>query len=202
MDESEATHFGPETKRPVSEAWDAKSYLWPDPHEGPWALTLFFDEIDGRPECVGLSIRSDGDAVPLMGTNVRPQRLTTQVLRSIPFARAVRSARQALTWIWAERAAGNLGKDGQGIAQRVAPKWQKRGRRDYGDEHYRNVAEVYTAAWKAGDAPTRAVAEWGQVSRSAAANWVSRCRHMGLLGQTEKRKPGGIQTDGKGGERT
>jgi transposase-like protein len=32
------------------------SILWPDPHEGPWCIVGHWENVDGRPECIGLEI--------------------------------------------------------------------------------------------------------------------------------------------------
>ncbi|CAN5388826.1 hypothetical protein BH10ACT8_BH10ACT8_11320 [soil metagenome] len=52
------------------------------------------------------------------------------------------------------------------------------------------VAEVYVAAWTAGDSPTRAVAEHFTISHSAAAKRVSRAREAGFLPQTKQGRAG------------
>ena len=64
----------------------------------------------------------------------------------------------------------------------------------YGPAHFVEVAAVYTGAHVEGKHPTKAVADHFHVARSTAAKWVARCRSpkLGLLGDTVKRKAGGI----------
>jgi hypothetical protein len=71
----------------------------------------------------------------------------------------------------------------------------------YGPDHFAKVAAVYTTAHRAGKHPTKAVADHFHVARSTAAKWVARCRSpkLGLLGDTVKRKAGGIMPPDKEG---
>jgi hypothetical protein len=78
---------------------------------------------------------------------------------------------------------------------------RRRGRRPgHGPEFWTQLAAIYTAAWKRGENPTRAVAEaralGGPRSRTAAAHLVSRARKQGYLGPTEQGRAGGITPAG------
>jgi hypothetical protein len=64
----------------------------------------------------------------------------------------------------------------------------------YGDEHYREVARIYSQAWRKGDRhPTLTVATKYTVARSTAAKWVSTARQRGFLGPTPARRAGGVK---------
>ena len=92
------------------------------------------------------------------------------------------------------------------------PERQKSGRRTYGEEHFRRVAQVYAAAYTDASAlrvsPTQTVADyftraWGEpVSYTQAAKWVARCREpgRGLLGPTRRGKAGGVLPSAKPNE--
>lgn len=67
----------------------------------------------------------------------------------------------------------------------------------YSQDDLRRVAEVYSAAIVHHvTGPTKLVAEVLGVSRSSASKLVAKCRKAGLLGQTEKRKAGGVLPQG------
>ena len=58
----------------------------------------------------------------------------------------------------------------------------------YGPEHFEEVARVYRGAFARNRTPTRDVARHFDVTESAAAKWVTRCREMGLLPTTTRGK--------------
>lgn len=62
------------------------------------------------------------------------------------------------------------------------------GRRPLGDDHYRQVAEAYSAACEDGLPPTTTVAEQSRVSKTTAAKWVARARDLGYLPPTTRGK--------------
>lgn len=107
----------------------------------------------GRYRCTGFSLRQKADG---------PE-VTSSALRSVPVARLVRNA----------------------ITPTDAPKVDKIVKKFNGrtptDETLRSLAEVYTSAYFAGDAPKRAVAERFQISTSAASRWIARARAAGHL---------------------
>jgi hypothetical protein len=187
-----------------SKTLQKSTVLWPAedaPEWAPeWMVTLLWDEIDGRMECVGVEVRSDANAP--VSPPLRPQPLTTALVRSIPLGQLIADERRRLAGVWDEVAAlphpeGAPLPLGSARYRKRAESFRAGKRRDYGDDHYRAVAEVYAAAWRRGEPPTRAVQEWasdvyGSVSRSAAANWVATCRTMGLLAPTEQRRAGGV----------
>jgi len=64
-----------------------------------------------------------------------------------------------------------------------------RTKRDLGEDHYREVAQVYAAAVRTGK-PTQAVAEHFQVAKSSAAKKVARARVKGFLPATQRGRVG------------
>ncbi|MBK9180970.1 MAG: hypothetical protein IPM45_15660 [Acidimicrobiales bacterium] len=165
--------------------------LWPDPFAGPWAVTVHYAEVDGRVEPVGLDVRSfrevDGGAVRPAAPRGRLAPITATVVRSLPTAALVRATRRFLV----ESARKEAKSEKRPAAQRRALTTAA-DRLDVpeGDELTR-AAAVYRQAWRSGDpAPTRAVAEALGVGRNVAAKRVARCRRLGLLPPTERRRAG------------
>jgi hypothetical protein len=171
-----------------------------------WWVILRFGLLAGRVECTGMEVLGDPD-----GNDHAP--LTSSALRKLPFGTFVDDARRgyregvhrgasmdpdAAGW-----APGLSRKDREALASASRADARERlgrleldderrrfGRpRAYGAEHYAKVAEIYTAAWRQGGNPTMEVAERFQTSRSAAAKWVARARHKGLLPLTTKGRP-------------
>jgi hypothetical protein len=60
------------------------------------------------------------------------------------------------------------------------------------DENLRQVAELYRAALKRGDAPTQTVADGMNVARSTAARWVAKARESGFLGPAIRGRAGEV----------
>jgi transposase len=176
---------------------------WPDAVKGPWQVTFHWAEIDSRAECVGIDLRgfrtseeSDlqglravhgaGDGAPVAAT----------LPRRVPLARLMREAREDQREIAKALAAGLL-KVPTGSKSRIRretarqiPAFEAERRpgrpRRLDDEHFREVAEVYRAAFST--APTKHVAQHFFTSRSAAAKWVARAREMGLLENPPERR--------------
>jgi hypothetical protein len=131
---------------------------------------------------VGLDVRSFREAegpVPLQ-TGKEPRRITSEILRVLPFGELVARGLVAGRRIWSaalpEGAEGEV-RQARGGFEAADP--SKGGRpRLYPDSHYARVALLYA---QVREAPTKAVAERFGVSRSAAAKWVARCRERGLL---------------------
>ena len=190
--------------------------LWPDPDRGPWLLVLHWTRVDGRIECTGLELRSARQGHEPRGSlllthDVEPTRLTTTVLRALPFAATVQDTKRAMghfTEWWASQAKGrrrlrpdpNLAPPPAELVRR-AEEWREsaHGRGgappQYGPEHFARVAQVYTDAISAGRSdPRQAVKEWAatakkNASSSAVAKWIARARKMGLLAPTTRGRP-------------
>jgi hypothetical protein len=183
-----------------------------------WWIYLRFGEIGGRIECIGVEVMGNPDL-----PDQAP--VTALALRSLPFGKLVDRARRA----YREALAAAAGEESEGagwspgltpaereeIARRVRDDVGHRlalaeqdaganrtGRPSlYSPEHFARVAEVYTAAWRAGGNPTEEVARRFGTSRSAAAKWVARTRAMGLLLPTTKGKAGGLAPPARKGRR-
>jgi hypothetical protein len=159
---------------------------WPDPEHGPWSIDFRFETIAGRTECVGFEVLpSDG-----------PKALTATVVKSLPFGRLSDIARRLNahdTTFFA--LVSSESEQTQLIAEaeryRRGP-GSKAGRPALTTEHLRAVADVYVKAYEAGSqAPVKQVSEVFHCSRSTATGWIRRARAAGILGPTEKRRPGG-----------
>jgi transposase len=156
-----------------------------------YLVTLDFAEVGGRLECVRFSI---GAAVETPDAP-EPEPVTASAIRSVPLQRLIDKALAEETKNlrrWARRAgdsdSGDYLQARAAAAEASLPRAQGRPR-EYSEEHFKEVADAYTRAWKIGDRPTKAVAEQWQVSRSTAAKWVARARATGLLPATERGRP-------------
>jgi hypothetical protein len=179
-------------------------------------VVLRFAWVDGRAECVAMEVGADlGDP-----DAPDPQPLTATNLRSIQLGELREQAARAYreTVIAASEAAGFLNTDTptpaderalatlreRGRAERsVASAKPLRGRTgrpvERGPEHLAQVAKVYRDAFRAGERPTKVVAETWKVSRTTAAKWVARAREAGLLGPTTQRRAGGVPIEDRPG---
>lgn len=145
--------------------------LWPDAKRGPWNLITSWTFVNGRMECVGVELRSyvadpEGVDVDFAAAQKRsksgPRAVTATTWRQVPIASIMSDEReQTVGWLAAN--------DEQGAEQ-----WGG----------LAEVANVYTAAWHAGQPPTKSVAEHFDITSSAAAKRVARARDAGLLPPT------------------
>jgi hypothetical protein len=173
---------------------------WPDEDLGPWLLGLYWSEVEGRIECVGMELRSvrrpaadeEAPGSPWRGGRGRleiPSVLSTAVLRDLPLGRIVQDTKRSQAgfrrW-WA-----GLERERRRELLAKAKAWEGHhagGPRGYGYRHFEEVAAIYRAAQGPDAAPgrakpTTAVAEHYGVTKSTAAKWVARARspEMGLL---------------------
>lgn len=185
------------------------SVLWPDPQTGPWWLMFRWAMVSGRPECVGVDIRSCRETgqdwppeLPLWSQT--PPTLTWEVWRSLPVPTIVRDLRQHFAQLdarwWREMAEDPAMADNEGDRmelRRSAAKAEARvaGATALPSSVYEEVARVYREAWQAGDNPTQAVATHFTLTASAAAKRVMRARQAGLLPATRKGKGGAEMLD-------
>jgi hypothetical protein len=162
--------------------------------------------VNGRRECVGIDVRSfkvdEDGAYRLLRRGGRLEVVTTALIRSLPVASLVRDIRRGLSDL-ASHVAGDPERSEKDRATLLARSSElaKSPRRVHEDDHFAKVADIYRAAWSAGDPPTKAVAEQMGATRSAAAKWVARARQLGLLGATEQRVAGGVQAGRRKGTR-
>lgn len=171
-----------------------------------WRVLLGWRLVDGRYEPATLEIISDrANRAPLNAT----------LLRKLPMGYLIEEGRrgqiQSLQW-WrdvlnelsnpseemGDSYVGGIG--GEYVLEAIPAQLEvfqnPARRRRYDDEHWTRVATVYDHAWATGSAPTKAVAESFEVTRSTAAKWVAICRTMDLLPPTEKTKPRGNPVKG------
>jgi hypothetical protein len=181
--------------------------------EGGGRLVVRFgwEVVRGRLEATGMEVESS-----------RP--LAAEVVRSVRWASVVEDARRRYLALAQTAAAGRLEEifgslytdarqdTREEVAERVTGRAQETlsaleerpgrpGRpRQYGREHFEEVARIYSEAYAKGEPPTRTVAERFQVSRSAAAKWVARARDAGLLPEAEGTRPRGRTAEAQGEE--
>lgn len=175
---------------------------WPDATKGPWTITLWFGEVQGRMECVGFDVRAFRtlpDGRPAGYFDRDPEPLLASRLREIPFRRLVNEHLEQfaehLTDVSEQGGREALGVEKPLQALAHTPSRKRAGRRpEYGPDHFRDVARIYSAAYTAGlDSPTQTVADRFQVSKSTAAKWVAQARHqMGFLPPTSRGRAAGV----------
>ena len=179
-------------------------------------VVLRFAWVDGRAECVAMEVGADlGDPdapepKPLTATNLRSillGKLREQAARS--YRETVIEAAEARGFLNTdpstaddERALAALRQWGR-VERSVASAKPRRGRTgrpvERGPEHLAQVAEIYRKAFRAGERPTKVVAERWKVSRTTAAKWVARAREAGMLGATTQRRAGGVPIEDRPG---
>lgn len=149
---------------------------YPD-RNGPWMLCMYFQDVDGRPECVGLKLTSMATAeenrevptplqMPEMGIP-----LTPGLIRELKLGERIRDARTSLDFTL-----------GGAPPAAVRPP----GMRESTYRRLQEAADVYRAAFAAGGKPTTAVAEHFRLTVGGASNLVSRARELGLLPPTSQ----------------
>jgi len=172
---------------PTHFPWDPKD---PEPvrAHGPWLVTLHWDEVNGRLECVHFEIRH--------GTGPRP--VTTTLLRQLNLGRQITRWRRQLVidadMVLDEDAADLFSPELRSYMAETKRLAEGR-RRRHGPDHYAEVAAVYSIAYRNGEPPTKAVADHftqqrgKRVPRSTAAKWVMKSRELGMLPPTTQRRP-------------
>lgn len=177
----------------------AQVEIFRDADGGSWIVALHWTQIAGRYECVGVECRSfvHGDDPQSLQKEMRPlpavpqSVMTAAKLRRFPLGRWIDEHRAESRRIWEEAAAApsyrvRLQQLGVNVDSEVRT-WragQRRARFDLSA-----TAAVYRDAHAAGDSPTLAVADFFQLSRSAAAKRVQRARRAGLLPETTRGRP-------------
>lgn len=145
--------------------------------DGPWMLCLYFQDIDGRTECVGLKLTSmattdENRAVPPplqmpeLGIPLNPG-----LIRELKLGERIRDARVSID------------RPLLGSAPAVT---RPPGMRESTYRRLQEAAGVYRAAFAAGGKPTTAVAEHFGLTVGGASNLVSRARELGLLPPTSQ----------------
>jgi hypothetical protein len=199
----------------------APTLAWTDSEGTEWLVQVHLVAVGGRAECVGLELRSfrsehGGERFvhPDFPTEEAAARVVTaSLLRQLPAGQLIGEAKKheayiARTWATSKGASPELRRAarGAGVEAGTVAYWKTRrdkarrqlaalekgrgGRpRLYDADHFANVAKVYLGG---GDTPTMAVAEYFNLSRSAAAKQVARARKLGLLAETTKGKTSGL----------
>lgn len=183
---------------------------WPDPEKGPYLVGVTLEAINERLEIVGVEFWGrepdetvwsneppDGEAHPITSTAIRLplERIATEALKrlrqdvEVEWNYAGLGEQPDAMNEWRQRVNTNLGKL-KGTKPTGRPP-------EYGEEHFAAVAAEYNAAFAAHLNPTGAVAEKFNVSKSAAAKWVHRCRVMGLLPPTSRGRSAATRTTPK-----
>lgn len=168
---------------------------WPQRH-GPWLVALHWAAGESGVVCTGFDLRlQPGQAT---------QALTASRLRELRLHELVRQGRRqkyeeaGAGLVEAYDAAQAEGREDtidvspgfiDSLRQEVAD-WTEpeRGSR-LTDDHYREVAKVYSTALDSGHNPLRAVMaheKWGPTSKPTASRWVARAREDGHLPPTER----------------
>ncbi len=147
-------------------------HRYPDEKDGPWMLQLYWQQIDGRPECVGMKLssmagRSENRKVP--PPLQMPERgipLTTGIIRDVKIGEIMRGDREHLT--------------------RRTEVVRPAGLRESTFLRLQETARIYREAFAAGGKPTTAVAEHFGLTVGGASSLVSRARDLGLLPPTTR----------------
>lgn len=150
---------------------------YPDPDRGPWMLELRFQDVDGRPECVGLKLTSmatreeNDQAPPHLQLPEIGIPLTTGIIRDLKLGERIRDSRTHLD---------------RPLFGEPAPVVRPSGMRESTFKRLEEAAEVYKAAFAGQGKPTSAVAEHFGLTVGGASNLVSRARELGLLPPTSQ----------------
>lgn len=170
--------------------------------QGNWLIEVHFAEVNGRADCVGLTIRSyrtpdekhpRAASFPTIDEATRV--VTTALLKQVPTGRVINEAlRQAKTDSRMLRLAEEItkalgGKDlrsskGRKDARRASKSFETAEQRKLGrpaDVDYTKVAEVYLTAWRDRKPPTKAVMNAFGLTYTSAAKRVLRAREKGLI---------------------
>jgi hypothetical protein len=122
---------------------------------GPWRVDLHWRVIDGRPECVGLTVGVDDEP------EHRSQHVTGVVLRTLAIPAVIAEHRAKMMAVSVDHMPAGM-------------------RRSTADR-FRRVADVYRQALADGRKPVQAVAEAFDVTPASASTLVARTRAAGFL---------------------
>lgn len=146
----------------------------PDADSGPWMLTMYWQTIDGRRECVGMKVASfktraeAAEEPPGMEMPEVGQVLTPGLVRDLKIGERLREARASF-----ERFERTVATKPPGLRQSTYERLQL-------------VARIYREAYAADGKPTSAVAAHFGLSVGGASNLVSRARDVGLIPPTSR----------------
>ena len=174
-------------------------FLWPNEELGPWLVRIWWRLQHGVETPVGFSITSwvtDQDRrasgphnnLPTEDADVVLPRIDGQFIRSLPMGGLIGASRDYMSWLLNLETTDSVWKE-QTSAERDAINSTRRGR-DLGDDHYQEVAQVYSDAVNSGHPPTIAVATHFTIAKSSAAKKVARARERGFLPPTSRGRIG------------
>ena len=154
-----------------------------------WRVVLRWADIDGFVECVGVAIEPGQE-------NRRV--LSAAVLRRLPIGRLVREARASR---YRDAGGDLLEAFGDGLVDEPVSTWlgesaapwgerPARGKARLDDQHFAQVAQLYSAAVQRGRPPGKAVAEAMHASRPTVTRWLAEARKRGLLPPTTQGRAG------------
>lgn len=155
--------------------------------------------LSAQPGAENVAFLSELGKAPTIGTTVGV--ITAAFLREFPAGRMIQDGARALAhqYYLQERiqdiheALGGIGPHPQkakSMRQRQRASKSPSGGPGrppyYDEEHFRQVAAIYSAAWENGLHPTQAVKDHYQISESAAGKHVRRARRLGFLPPTTR----------------
>lgn len=146
---------------------------WPGPG-GPWLLTLRWQVINSRPECIGLCLTATSDSGKSAATETVRVPLTSGILRDLKLGERIREQRAAIVAEAGNPLPANVSTIRRSTRRRLL-----------------EAATVYREAYGRGDRPVKAVAEHFGISQGGASNLVARARAVGLLPPTSPGAPQG-----------
>ena len=156
---------------------------YPDPIDGPYVLAITEAVIDGRLECVGVTVSSDTSLKDLAP-------VTTSSLR-IPLNDILSRIRTPLHPLFDHTQYKRTTMDEIKEAKKTTDTIKAGpGRPPLAASHYASVARTYRLAHSQGLPPTKAVSQRFCIGKSTAAKRIARARDLGLLGPATKGKPG------------
>ena len=194
---SERSHFGTvwfvERSQPLIEP---KAFRWPDPEAGPYSIRVSVATVEGRPEVVGVEFwGADPSNFVVSAQEIPPTEVDTPITSTairIPLREVLTDLladfqRQSELIVTSPAASPGLKDSVTQRQDRMPADAPRRGRRPtYGPAFFALVTRVYTEAMGRREPPTVAVAQWGHVSKSTAAKWVSKARELSLLPPTSR----------------
>lgn len=188
-----------------------------EPWRNSWKVDLYWGEVNGRTECVGIELKSfvweDEANAPPRERAVYPINAhglkalsKTFLAREFSFDEILDEARDA--WVQMLRTFEPFARDDKTrrtLERRLLAEQSRtarRGGRPAPDAALlMRVAAIYESAWEnpsTRHAPTKTVADVLDIPHSTAAKYVQRARQARLLGQTKQGHPGiGRQTKRK-----
>lgn len=186
---------------------------WPDGGKGPYRIEIHLAVVAGRLECVGLLIGHLGgfafgaDSQDYLGAegfkrvpyNAHQPPIPAALLRDIKLPDLIEEAigdNPETLEKWSKSDPHQWLEDYEDMPQKarnslaaIEARKKPKGRKGHPPGHWIEVAAVYTKAYKRQQAPTKAVADHFGVSKSTAAKYVAKARHLGLLPETKRGIP-------------